>query len=77
MAWFRAVPENLSLFLKSLGGVRSVSDVDGLRVTLDDGRIIHLRPSGNAPEMRCYVEAQDEEAAEDLLRQGLMLIRAG
>jgi phosphomannomutase len=77
MARLRAAPENLSLFLKSLGGVRSVSDVDGLRVTLDDGRIIHLRPSGNAPEMRCYVEAQDEEAAEDLLRQGLMLIRAG
>jgi phosphomannomutase len=77
MARLRAAPENLSLFLKPLGGVRSVSDVDGLRVTLDDGRIIHLRPSGNAPEMRCYVEAQDEEAAEDLLRQGLMLIRAG
>lgn len=76
MARLRASPENLALFLKPLGGARSVSDVDGLRVTLDNGRIIHLRPSGNAPEMRCYVEAEDEEAAQNLLRQGLSLIRA-
>ncbi|WP_210106737.1 phosphomannomutase [Neorhizobium galegae] len=76
MARLRASPDNLALFLKPLGGVRSVSDVDGLRVTLEDGRIIHLRPSGNAPEMRCYVEAESEEAALALLQEGLALIRA-
>jgi phosphomannomutase len=47
-----------------------------MRVTFKDSRIIHLRPSGNAPEMRCYVEAADETAAGKLLAQGLDLIRS-
>ncbi|WP_232411051.1 phosphomannomutase [Methylophilus sp. 5] len=34
----------------------SVDTTDGLRVTCVSGNIIHLRPSGNAPELRCYVE---------------------
>lgn len=34
-----------------------VDATDGLRLTLVSGLIIHLRPSGNAPEFRCYVEA--------------------
>jgi phosphomannomutase len=34
-----------------------------------------LRPSGNAPEMRCYVEAADADAASRLLIDGLDLIR--
>jgi phosphomannomutase len=42
---------------------------DGLRVTLQDGEIVHLRPSGNAPELRCYVEAGGEQRAEALLEQ--------
>jgi phosphomannomutase len=34
-----------------------VNTIDGLRFTLDNGDIVHLRPSGNAPEFRCYVES--------------------
>jgi phosphomannomutase len=37
---------------------------DGLRMTLDSQDIIHLRPSGNAPELRCYCEAATPESAE-------------
>ncbi|MBB1269297.1 phosphomannomutase [Shewanella sp. SR44-3] len=36
----------------------NVNATDGLRLTLASGLIIHLRPSGNAPEFRCYVEAE-------------------
>ncbi|NSY19345.1 phosphomannomutase [Neorhizobium sp. AL 9.2.2] len=75
MAHLRASDDNLSAFLAPIGSVTAKSDIDGLRVTLEDGRIIHLRPSGNAPEMRCYVEAPDERAASELLDQGLDLIR--
>lgn len=75
MAHLRADEQNLADWLKPIGAVSNVSDIDGLRVTLEDGRIIHLRPSGNAPEMRCYVEARDEEMAQQLLRQGLELAR--
>jgi len=38
--------------------IKSVDNTDGLRITSTDERIIHLRPSGNAPELRCYAEAQ-------------------
>ncbi|WP_319517959.1 phosphomannomutase [uncultured Martelella sp.] len=74
MAYLRERDENLSAFLEPVGTVAHRSDIDGLRVTLEDGRIIHFRPSGNAPEMRCYVEAKDADAASRLLRQGLSLI---
>ncbi|WP_179119607.1 phosphomannomutase [Ensifer adhaerens] len=75
MAYLRGGDENLAAFLASIGQPVAVSDIDGLRVTLDDGRIIHFRPSGNAPEMRCYVEADTAEAAEGLLSSGLSTIR--
>ncbi|MCL1049557.1 phosphomannomutase [Shewanella abyssi] len=38
--------------------IESVDETDGLRMILADGRIVHLRPSGNAPELRCYAEAE-------------------
>lgn len=39
---------------------------DGLRVTFANGDIVHLRPSGNAPELRCYAESDSTEAARQL-----------
>ena len=44
----------------------AVDRTDGLRMTLASGEILHLRPSGNAPELRCYAEAADEARAESL-----------
>ncbi len=76
MAYLRASDANLADFLKPVAAVASKSDIDGLRVTLVDNRIIHFRPSGNAPEMRCYVEASSESEAKNLLEQGLGLIGA-
>lgn len=55
-------------FFKPFGSVREVNLIDGLRVTLDNNQIIHLRPSGNAPEMRCYVEAETIAEADELVK---------
>lgn len=47
-------------FVHSLGfnlGIKVVDSTDGLRLTLSDDSVIHLRPSGNAPELRCYAES--------------------
>lgn len=44
--------------------ITATDTTDGLRVTLENGDIIHLRPSGNAPELRCYVESVTEKKAE-------------
>ncbi len=75
MAHLRAGPNELSGFLAPIGEVAATSDIDGLRVSLKDGRIVHFRPSGNAPEMRCYVEADDAESADTLLQAGLRRVR--
>ena len=50
------------------GRVRRVDTTDGLRLTFENGEIVHLRPSGNAPEFRCYTEADSEERAQEMLR---------
>ncbi|MCD1265032.1 phosphomannomutase [Shinella sumterensis] len=75
MTTLRSGGEALAAFLAPIGVPAGVSDIDGLRVTLADAKIIHLRPSGNAPEMRCYVEARDDAAAARLLEAGLARIR--
>lgn len=75
MAELRSGAGPLAAFLAPIGVPQKVSDIDGLRVTLEDRSVIHLRPSGNAPEMRCYVEAADEAAAVRLLTAGLQRIR--
>jgi phosphomannomutase len=76
MAHLRSSRANLEGFLAPVGTAVSVSDIDGLRVRFADGGIIHLRPSGNAPEMRCYVEGRTEAAAKALMEKGLDLIKA-
>ncbi|TOP04262.1 hypothetical protein CGH23_23835, partial [Vibrio parahaemolyticus] len=44
---------------------------DGLRLTLSGADICHLRPSGNAPELRCYAEADSIQKAKMIVDQVL------
>ena len=63
-------------FLAQMNGAEAhVDRTDGLRMTLQDGRIVHLRPSGNAPELRLYVEAGSVDAANQGLALGLYVLR--
>jgi phosphomannomutase len=70
---------NPEALLKSLGienlKVVDINQIDGLRLTLDNQSIIHLRPSGNAPELRCYVETQSQELSDSLVKQVLSNIK--
>jgi len=45
-------------------GPVDLDETDGLRMTFANGEIVHFRPSGNAPELRCYAEADSPERAE-------------
>lgn len=63
-------------FLAAQGSADQVSDIDGLRFELSSGDVIHYRPSGNAPELRCYTEASTAERAEELLAWGLKAAEA-
>jgi phosphomannomutase len=52
---------------EGLPPIAARDETDGLRLTLEGGQIVHLRPSGNAPELRCYVETDDRETADRML----------
>lgn len=55
--------------------LHSVDDRDGLRLTFANQDIVHLRGSGNAPEMRCYCEAASVERAQQLTTHVLDLLQ--
>jgi len=54
------------VFIDLCGRCREIDRTDGVRMTFDNGEIIHLRPSGNAPEFRCYTEAATEGRVAEL-----------
>jgi len=57
-----------TLFGDLCGAVRATDQTDGLRITFENDEIVHLRPSGNAPELRCYNEADGQERVQALNR---------
>lgn len=54
---------------------QAIDLTDGLRITCTQGRVVHLRPSGNAPELRLYVEAESMALAQATLQAGLDVLR--
>ncbi|MDW3056456.1 phosphomannomutase [Vibrio sp. 1978] len=62
-----ANPQHLIEQLGFKETVISVNITDGLRMTLSSGDIVHLRPSGNAPELRCYAEADNMVHAQSIV----------
>lgn len=60
----------------ALGSPVGVDTTDGLRFTFAGGEIVHLRPSGNAPELRVYAEADSEARASALVRDTLAALAA-
>ena len=48
------------------GAISHIDQTDGLRATFENGDIVHLRPSGNAPELRCYAESNSADLAKSL-----------
>ncbi|MDJ0741066.1 MAG: phosphomannomutase [Gammaproteobacteria bacterium] len=59
-------PARVQLLLPQLGAVAATDVTDGLRITFDNQEVVHLRPSGNAPELRCYTEADSAQRARQL-----------
>jgi len=49
-----------------LGQVTEIDVTDGLRLTFETGDVIHLRPSGNAPQFRVYSNASSQKQANHL-----------
>lgn len=73
-AWGAEIKLFSEFFDNDYGSPVSHDLTDGLRITLENQDVIHLRPSGNAPELRCYCEASTPEAAEAMTKAVLAKI---
>jgi len=58
--------EMMNMLLPNATHVLTIAQTDGLRVEFDTGDVVHLRPSGNAPELRCYAESNDHNQAVNI-----------
>ena len=44
-----------------------VNVLDGVRISFRNGDVVHLRPSGNAPQLRVYATADTDARAEEIV----------
>jgi phosphomannomutase len=68
-------PTAIAAAFPAFGQVTEVSTIDGLRITFSSEEVVHLRASGNAPELRCYTEAASEARAVQLNEEALSVFR--
>lgn len=71
---------DLAAFNRAFGDAFSpavaIDHTDGVRATLSNGEILHLRPSGNAPELRAYTEADSAERAAEMNHRCMRVLRS-
>ena len=62
-----------SLFPSELGfgSVVKINWTDGVRIYFSNGDVAHVRPSGNADELRIYAVADSAERANEIARLGV------
>ena len=65
--------ELAKIFTPELGfdAITDINTIDGLRIFFANGDIAHIRPSGNAPQLRIYAVANTEERAEEIVALAL------
>ncbi len=69
----RHLEEDAEKFL-GLFGIEKVDRTDGYRMHFTNEEIVHIRPSSNAPELRCYCEAESEKRAKEFTEYVLGII---
>ncbi|EGR3111603.1 phosphomannomutase [Vibrio parahaemolyticus] len=71
--------ENPKALLNKIGlantDILLLEETDGLRLVLENDDVIHLRPSGNAPELRCYAESSSMLNAINLVETTLDILK--
>ena len=54
----------------------TIDTTDGTRLVAKDGTIVHFRQSGNAPELRCYVETDSAKTTQAVLSMTMASLAA-
>ena len=72
-AWqkVRATLERVFTKEHGFGKVERINVMDGLRVYFDNGDVAHVRPSGNAPQLRIYANSDTQARADAIVLAGL------
>lgn len=63
------------LFGDFSGAAQSIDLTDGVRTSFAGSVIIHIRGSGNAPELRCYTEASSASEAAEVNHKALSAVQ--
>ena len=67
----RALLERYFTNTAGFGRITKTDSLDGIRIFFDNGDIAHLRPSGNAPQLRIYSVADTQARADEIVRLAL------
>ena len=62
--------QNISRFFNKSNGfddVASINTLDGTRIFFDNGDVVHIRPSGNAPQLRVYSVSSTQQRADEIV----------
>lgn len=63
-------------FGEDLVAPETIDTRDGTRLVAKDGTIVHFRQSGNAPELRCYVETDSAQTTKAMLAMTMARLAA-
>jgi phosphomannomutase len=56
---------------RGFGAIDGINMLDGVRIFFDNGDIAHIRPSGNAPQLRIYSVADNQARADEIVAMAL------
>ena len=56
---------------RGFGPLESIDYLDGIRMRFEGGDIAHVRPSGNAPQLRIYAVANSQARAREIVSTGV------
>lgn len=69
-----AAEKVLSTVLESADGftvLEGIDTTDGARLVFTNQDIMHIRPSGNAPQLRVYATSDTQARADDIVKRGI------
>ena len=73
MNWQNCKADLARCFTAALGfgEIARINVLDGVRVYFANGDVVHIRPSGNAPQLRVYANSDSQERANRILEISL------
>jgi len=60
----------MRFFTPALGfdDIARINVLDGVRVYFNNGDVAHIRPSGNAPQLRIYANSDSQSRADEIVQ---------